>query len=166
MADLRSDRLTQVLVLACLLLGAAALLPRVLARPGRVVVEQPGILVSVEGQVERPGVYQLEFGARVADLLEAAGGFLPAAARGLVALAAPVTDGQVVQVPALSSDTGSRRVSVNSAPADLLQSLPGVGPAIAQRIIENRPYSRIDDLLNVPGIGPRTLERLRPQVGL
>ncbi|MFA5550842.1 MAG: SLBB domain-containing protein, partial [Trueperaceae bacterium] len=91
MADLRSDRLTQVLVLACLLLGAAALLPRVLARPGRVVVEQPGILVSVEGQVERPGVYQLEFGARVADLLEAAGGFLPAAARGLVALAAPVT---------------------------------------------------------------------------
>ncbi|MFA5552879.1 MAG: ComEA family DNA-binding protein, partial [Trueperaceae bacterium] len=63
-------------------------------------------------------------------------------------------------------DTGSRRVSVNSAPADLLQSLPGVGPAIAQRIIENRPYSRIDDLLNVPGIGPRTLERLRPQVGL
>ncbi len=165
MAELRSDRLTQTLVLACLLLGLGAL-PSRLAGPTPVVVEQPSIRVSVEGQVAQPGVYELEFGARVSDLLQAAGGFLPSAARPLVALAAPLTDGQVVQVPALTSVTGSTRVSVNSASAEQLQSLPGVGPAIAQRILEHRPYSRVDDLLQVPGIGPSTLQRLRPLVGL
>ena len=55
---------------------------------------------------------------------------------------------------------------INSAPAELLETLPGVGPAIAQRIIQHRPYSRVDDLVRVPGIGARTLERLRPLVGL
>lgn len=166
MTELLNDRLTQVLVLTCLVFGAVALGPKLFARPGRVVVEQPLISVSVEGQVAEPGVYQLEFGARVSDLLQAAGGFLPSAARALVALAAPVTDGEVVQVPAQASVTGFRRVAVNSATAEQLQSLPGVGPAIALRIIEHRPYSRLDDLLLVPGIGQRTLERLRPLVGL
>lgn len=166
MAELRHDRLTQFLVIACLLLGAVATWPRLLAQPGRVVVEQPRIRVSVEGQVARPGVYELDFGARVTDLLQAAGGFLPSAARALVALAAPVTDGEVVHVPAQSSHTGTPRVPINSAPAELLQTLPGVGPAIAQRIIEHRPYSRVDDLVRVPGIGARTLEWLRPLVGL
>lgn len=166
MADLRHDRLTQFLVLACLLLAGVAMLPMLLARPRPVRVEQPTISVSVEGQVVRPGVYQLGFGARVADVLEAAGGFGPSAARALVALAAPVTDGQVVLVPALASDTGDPRVSVNSASTATLQTLPGVGPAIAARIVEHRPYSRVDDLLRVPGIGERTLQRLRPLVGL
>ncbi len=165
MSELRDDRLTQALVLACLVLGVIALVPR-LARPTPVVVERPPIRVSVEGQVAAPGLYELEFGARVADLLQAAGGFLPSAARPLVALAAPLTDGQVVQVPALTSLTGVDRVSVNSAAAEQLQSLPGVGPAIAQRIVDHRPYSRVDDLLRVPGIGPSTLQRLRPLVGL
>lgn len=166
MAELRYDRLTQVLVLACLLLGAVALAPKLLARPGRLVVTQPQISVSVQGQVAAPGVYQLQFGARVADLLDAAGGFLPGAARGLVALAAPLTDGQVLQVPAQVSVSGSARVPVNSAPAELLLTLPGIGPALAARVIQHRPYSRIDDLLKVPGIGPRVLQRLRPLVGL
>src|SRR5690554_4105433 len=99
MAELRHDRLTRLRVLACLRLGAACLAPKLLAPPGRVVIERPLIRVSVEGQVAQPGVYELEFGARVSDLLQAAGGLLPSAARALVALAAPVTDGEVVQVP-------------------------------------------------------------------
>ncbi len=166
MNDLLRDRLTQFLVLGCLLMAAAAMLPRLQARPRPVRVEQPLITVSVEGQVAYPGVYQLEFGARVADLLEAAGGLRPSAARALVALAAPVTDGEVVLVPALTSGAGTTRVSLNSASSVTLQTLPGVGPAIAERIIEHRPYSRLDDLIRVPGIGERTLQRLRPLVGL
>jgi competence protein ComEA len=166
MTDLLRDRLTQFLVLGCLLMAAAAMLPRWQARPRPVRVEQPLITVSVEGQVARPGAYELEFGARVADLLEAAGGLKPSAARALVALAAPVTDGEVVLVPALTSDAGTTRVSLNSASSITLQTLPGVGPAIAERIIEHRPYSRLDDLIRVPGIGERTLQRLRPLVGL
>lgn len=166
MRELLHDRLTQALVAACLLLGAVALVPRLQAQPGRVVVEQPVISVSVEGQVAEPGVYQLEFGARVADLLEAAGGFLPSAARALVPLAAPLTDGEVVHVPAAQTHVGGARVPLNSAPPEVLQGLPGIGPAMAQRIIEHRPYSSLYDLERVPGIGPRTLERLKPLVGL
>ena len=113
-----------------------------------------------------PGVYQLEFGSRAEQLIEAAGGFASGAARGLVALASPLTDGQVVQVPGQTSEMGSARVPVNSAPVELLETLPGIGPAMAVRIVAHRPFSRIDDLLSVPGIGPRTLERLRPHVGL
>ncbi len=166
MHELRHDRLTQLLVGACLLLGAVAGLPRFLAPPGAVRVERPPITVSVEGEVAAPGVYQLEFGARVADLLERAGGFRPGAARALVPLAAPLTDGQVVMVPGAVAVTGFARVSLNSAPLEALQTLPGVGPAIAARIVAHRPFARVDDLLRVPGIGPSTLERLRPLVAL
>src|SRR5690606_15819140 len=115
MRELRHDRVTQMLACACLVLGLVALLPKLLALPGRVEVQRPPITVSIEGEVERPGAYEVEFGARVADLLELAGGFLPAAARSLVAQAAPLTDGQVVQVPALAAASGVSRVSVNSA---------------------------------------------------
>lgn len=166
MQELLRDRLTQALVVGCLLLGGAALSPRLLGRPARVSVISPDITVAVEGLVTNPGAYQLPFGARVQDLLQAAGGLLPGAARTLLSLAAPLTDGQVVQVPSVTTSSGAARVLVNSAPPDVLQSLPGVGPAIAQRILDHRPYSSIDDLLRVPGIGPRTLERLRPLVGL
>ncbi len=166
MHELLHDRLTQLLALTCLTLGVVALGPRLVARPGRVVVEQPVITASVEGQVAQPGAYRLEFGARVADLIEAAGGLLPTAARSLVALAAPVTDGAVVQVPAAVTSAGGARVLLNSASPEQLQGLPGVGPAIAQRIVEHRPFTSLADLLRVPGIGPRTLERLKPLVGL
>src|SRR5690554_1508682 len=125
MEELRHDGLTRFLVGACLLLRALAAAPRLLARPGAVVVEQPDLTVSIEGLVTAPGAYRLAFGARVADLVELAGGFRPGAARGLVALAAPLTDGEVVQVPAQSAAPGVARVSVNSASIDQLQTLPG-----------------------------------------
>lgn len=166
MRELRHDRLTQALAAACLLLALVALLPKLAARPGRVEVIQPLITVSIEGEVKAAGAYQLEFGARVADLLELAGGFTTAAARNLVALAAPLTDGQVVQVPAVSSSVGTTRVSVNSASLEELQALPGVGPVMAARIVAARPFNRVDDLLRVPGIGPATLARLRGSVAL
>ncbi len=166
MAELRTDPLTRFLVAACLVMGAVAMLPRAIQRTAPVSIERPLISVSVEGQVVSPGVYQVEFGARVQQVIEAAGGFAPGAARTMVALAAPLTDGQVVQVPGQVSEAGAARVSINSAPAELLETLPGVGPAIAVRIVEHRPYSRVDDLVRVPGIGVRTLERLKPFVGL
>lgn len=162
----RPDHLTWALAAACLSLGVVALAPRYLPRAAAVRIEQPAVVVSIEGQVKRPGAYTLPFGARVADLVDAAGGFTPAAARTLVALADPLTDGEVVQVPALTASGGVERVSLNSASLEALQGLPGVGPAIAGRIVAHRPFARVDDLLHVPGIGPRTLERLRPLVSL
>lgn len=164
MSALRGGRLTQLLALACLALLVAVLAPKVLARPSAPEVVQPPIRVSIEGEVVSPGAYELEFGARVADLVELAGGLRSTAARALVQLAAPLTDGQSVQVPAVTASGGAERVSINSASLAQLESLPGVGPATAQKIADHRPYSRVDDLLRVPGIGPRKLEQLRPLV--
>lgn len=164
MRAIRHDRLTQMLVGASLALVVAVLFPGAWSRPAVATVVQPRIRVSIEGLVVTPGAHELEFGARVSDLVALAGGFLPGAARTLVALAAPLTDGQVVQVPALTSVAHVPRVSLNSATRAQLEELPGVGPATAQRIVEHRPYSRIDDLLRVPGIGPKKLEQLRPLV--
>ncbi len=164
---LGENALTALLAGVCLVGGAVALAPRALVREAPLVVEQPPIEVAVQGEVARPGVYELPFGSRVEDAVAAAGGMLPAAAGDLVRLAAPVNDGQTVHVPARASPSGGgERVSLNSATPEELDALPGIGPVMAQRIALHRPYGSVDDLLEVPGIGPATLERLRPLVGL
>ncbi len=159
-------RLTYLLLAACAAVALAAVAPRWLPTRGRLRIEHPDVRVSVEGAVESPGVYALPWGARVADLVAAAGGMVPGAARELVALADPLTDGEVVQVPGQPAPGGTPRVRLNAARPDELATLPGIGPALARRIVEARPFARVDDLLRVRGIGPATLERIRPRVGL
>ncbi|HET8985480.1 MAG TPA: helix-hairpin-helix domain-containing protein, partial [Trueperaceae bacterium] len=79
----------------------------------------------------------------------------------------PLTDGESIFVPGLAAGDGrAARVSINSDPPGSLDSLPGIGPVMAARIVAHRPYASLDDLLRVPGIGPRTLERLKPLVTL
>lgn len=157
-----SDRLATGLLMAVCILGAALqMAPRLLVERTALSVVQPPLTVSVQGEVVAPGNYTLPFGSRVDDAVAAAGGLTPAAAPELVASAAPLTDGQALVVPALMvSSTGRQRISLNSASSAELDSLPGVGPVIAERIVHNRPYAAIEDLLKVPGIGPRTVERL------
>ena len=158
---------TRLLVALCIVCGCAVMAPRLLTRARPLVVLQPQITVAIRGEVAEPGVYALEFGARAADLIEAAGGLLPSAATSLLSLADPLTDGESLFVPGLAAGDGRvERVSVNSAPPAALDSLPGIGPVMAARIVAHRPYATIDDLLRVPGIGPRTLERLKPLVTL
>ena len=164
---LSENALTALLTGVCLAGGALAVAPRAIVRPAPLVVEQPPLEVAVLGEVARPGVYRLPFGSRVEDAVAAAGGLLPTAAPDLVRLAAPLTDGRSVHVPAAAAaGTDRPRVSLNAGSLEELDALPGVGPVIARRIVENRPYDTLDDLLAVPGIGPATLERLRPLVGL
>ncbi len=164
---LTDRQLTAGLVALCV---AGALLhqaPRLLVRSAPLQVVQPDIEVSVQGEVAAPGRYRLPFGARVADAVAAAGGMLPSAEPSLVAGAAPLSDGQAVVVPSAMIAGGARqRVSLNAATPDELDSLPGVGPVIATRIVALRPYASVDDLLAVPGIGPKLLERLRPLVAM
>lgn len=160
------NALTTALVGACALLAAVTLLPRWLARPAPLEVLRGPLTVSIEGEVVHPGAYRLPWGARVSELVSAAGGMLPGAARELVALADPLTDGEAVQVPGARTPRGDARIRLNEADAAELMRLPGIGPALARRIEEARPFADVDDLLRVRGIGPKTLAKLRPLVRL
>lgn len=130
------------------------------------------IVVHVSGAVEDPGLVRLAVGARVADAISEAGGTTDDADLGLVNLAAVVVDGQQVVVPSegsLAQPTASDgRIRVNSATALDLEELPGVGPVLAQRILDHRTtvggFTAVEDLLDVPGIGEATLARLREHI--
>ncbi|SJM59246.1 Helix-hairpin-helix DNA-binding, class 1 [Actinomycetales bacterium JB111] len=143
------------------------------------------VVVHVAGAVISPGVVVLDAGARVADALAAAGGSVPEADLSAVNLARPVVDGEQVYIPAVgeeprsaepapppqdpvappgegadSGDGGSvgGPIDINSADATTLQQLPGIGPALADRIIARReevgPFASVADLEEVSGIGP------------
>ena len=138
------------------------------------------LLVHVVGAVRRPGLYPLEEGSRVDDAIQAAGGPRRRAALELVNLAAPLTDGQQVVVPARVAPGGPPDPSVpqalapagpvhlNTATLEELDTLPGVGPVTAQRIVDYReqhgPFSSVEELDAVSGIGPARLEQLRDLV--
>lgn len=155
--------------------------------------EMARIWVQVAGAVHVPGVYELFAESRVFEAVAAAGGFSKDADEQAVALAARLFDGCRVYVPKVGEtvagsvvgpagssagitgddqDGGSDDdlVSLNSASAAGLDSLPGIGPSLAEQIILYRetdgPFTSIDQLTDVPGIGPAKLEQLRPLVTL
>jgi len=138
----------------------------------------PALVVHVVGAVRRPGLYRLPQRSRVADAVARAGGSTRKADLSLVNLAAPLADGIQVVVPVRVSATGpaggqtgaggsapAGPVHLNSATLEQLDSLPGVGPVTAQKILDYRQqhgaFSSIDDLDAIPGIGPARLEQLR-----
>jgi competence protein ComEA len=137
------------------------------------------MLVDVAGWVRHPGVYEFADGARVIDAIDAAGGARPGAQLESLNLAAPLVDGTQILVvregaeaPAPVGGTGGAvaggLVNVNTASASELETLPGVGEVIAQAIIdhrtENGPFTSVDQLLDVSGIGDATLESIRELV--
>lgn len=129
------------------------------------------LVVYVSGAVTRPGVISLSVGDRVHHAIEQAGGALPDADLSGINLARLVVDGEQLMVPRAGetppaqSLTSPTQVSLSLATAEQLESLPGVGPALARRIIEwrekNGPFRQVDDVTAVDGIGPATLERFR-----
>ena len=144
-----------------------------------------GLLVHVVGEVAEPGLVTLPEGARVADAVEAAGGVTRKADLTAVNLARTVVDGEqlhvpqpgepVVGVPAPPGSGGrgspggpalaGGTVDINAADVVAMEALPGVGPSIAQAIVEwreaNGPFASVDELDDVPGIGPATLDEIR-----
>ena len=187
----RSTMLVWALVgVVVLVLGGHALLrdraassaPAAAARaPGFAISEPRGaerVVVDVTGEVRRPGVYRLRAQARVQEALRRAGGVTAAADVSSVNRAAKVADGQQIRVPARAAaiaaggGTGTAAapgpISLNAATAEQLDGLDGVGPATADKIIAwrtaNGGFSSVDDLAQVPGIGPKRLEALRPQL--
>ena len=150
--------------------------------PGRIVVD-------IVGAVVRPGLHELPATSRVADAVEAAGGLTAEADRLRLNLAEPLIDGARLWVPEVGESAGPEIVSVtagagdggragagggrtgallnvNTADAAALEELPGIGPALAAAIVEHRrqsgPFTTIDKLVEVSGIGPAKLEQIRP----
>jgi competence protein ComEA len=136
------------------------------------------VMVHILGAVARPGLYQLVAGARAIDAVAAAGGLTADADEAQLNLARFVSDGEQIYVPKLgeaapapvtgtaaSPGAPAAPVNINTADSAALESLPGVGPALAQRIIAfrdaNGPFATVDDLLDVSGIGDKTLDGFR-----
>lgn len=145
------------------------------------------VLVHVVGRVARPGMVRLRPGARVADAVAAAGGATPGADLSAINLARTVVDGEQIRVPrpgeqptaassagapAVSGPGGAApaAVSLNTADVAALDTLPGVGPVLAQRIVDWRTehgrFTSVDELGEVSGIGEKLLAQLRPKVTL
>ncbi|WP_431791330.1 helix-hairpin-helix domain-containing protein [Microbacterium paraoxydans] len=133
------------------------------------------IYVHVLGAVERPGLYVLRADSRVVDALAAAGGSTDAAELAGVNLARRVEDGEQILVPVVGAvadpsapPSGDGTVDLNTADQAALEELPGIGPALAERIVawreDNGRFRTVDDLLAVPGIGEKVLEGLRDGV--
>jgi competence protein ComEA len=158
--------LTKLLVIVCVGLATLNIVPRLHSRPRTVDAVQDRLQVAVQGEVTRPGVYTLAWGATVSDLVTAAGGLTNDADPALVNLAAVLDASSSVFIPSVQTSSGDRRISINNATPEDLERLPGIGPALAGRIVAARPFNTIDDLLRVSGIGERTLARLRSLVTL
>jgi competence protein ComEA len=142
-----------------------------------VPTEKP-IVVQISGAVPRPGVYALPEGARVQDVISAAGGFLAEADKEFINLARILEDGErldipygdgfspVIPTPIITPITSSSElIDINTAAEFELEALPGIGPTTAGKIIEyrqeNGPFFSTEDIINVSGIGPGTYERIK-----
>jgi competence protein ComEA len=138
------------------------------------------IIVDVAGWVRSPGVYEFASGDRVIDAVNRAGGARKGADLTSLNLAAPLTDGTQIVIPKPgttvpggsdpsgtgTSSGGTTLININTAGETELEDLPGVGPVTAAAIIDyrtqNGSYAAVDDLIDVSGIGPSTLEQIRP----
>jgi competence protein ComEA len=162
---------------------SAALAPPA-APPVETTAATTVVVVDVVGAVRKPGLYRLEQGARIADAVARAGGPTAKADVALINLAAPLADGEQVIVPrrgtaavgsatpAGSSASGGAPtggpVHLSTATLEQLDSLPGIGPVTAQKILDYRQkhgaFTSVDELDAVPGIGPARLDQLQDLV--
>jgi competence protein ComEA len=154
-----------------------------------VKLEEPPTQVPIEvhviGAILRPGLYRFAEGSRVQDAITAAGGLSSEADVTTLNLAAKLEDGEQLTIPfpggaaptklstpgfqvlpgAGTPTPRAGLVNINTASAAVLSSLPGIGPTIAQRIVDYRtahgPFAHVQDIMNVPGIGPATFDNIR-----
>lgn len=156
--------------------------------------QQDLLVAYISGAVVSPGVYELEKGSRIQDLIQAAGGVTDGALQESVNLAQPISDGSHIHIPHeedagssayendISSDeiiatqqpSSSRQsqgtININTADAKTLEQLPGIGPSTAQKIISDRqkngPFRTKEDLKRVSGIGDKKYEALADVIGV
>ena len=156
---------------------------RIVAPEAAAVTERAAeIKAQVSGEVMFPGVYALNPGDRVIDAIAAAGGIGPNADLSGINLSKRVQDEARYHVPAFGESTpaitasatarpankGSGLIDLNTAQSSELETLPNIGPVMAGAIVayreDNGPFATVDDVMNVPGIGPKTLDTIRQMV--
>ncbi|MBY4797964.1 ComEA family DNA-binding protein [Collinsella sp. AGMB00827] len=147
---------------------------------------QPLLLVDIGGAVMNPGLVRIAAGSRVAAAIDAAGGLVEDADIDAINQAAPVADGQKIIIPKVgeippeasqdqgaqtrssASQQGSDLININSADASELETLPGIGPATAAAIVDDRnqrgPFATIEDIMRVSGIGQKRFEKLKARI--
>jgi len=186
-----------IFLVGVVLVGAGIIVSRQITSPDPVVVlesstggqeDSSEVVVEVAGEVVSPGVYKLSSGARIEDLLVAAGGLSAGANRDWVDKnlnrAAKITDGSKIYIPGIdeqstgksansvarvqtiSSPRGSGLVDVNTASKSELEELPGIGPVYAQSVIEHRPYSTVEDLLTSGALRKSTFDKVKDLVAV
>jgi competence protein ComEA len=135
------------------------------------------LVIDVAGAVRRPGLYRLQSGSRIDDAIAAAGGATAKAQLDAVNLAAPIADGEQVVIPEhgaggapaasppAAGSAPSAPLDLNTATAEQLEALPGIGPVTAQKILDYRrahgPFHSVAELEGVPGIGPAHMSQLK-----
>lgn len=144
------------------------------AQQGDNVSQSDTVIVDVKGAVGKPGVYEVQVDSRVHDVILLAGDFLENADQTQVNLAQKVQDEMIINVPKIgeasettennSSSNGNEKIRINDATQEELETLPGIGPSKAEAIIQHREENGLfksgEDLLQVSGIGEKTLENL------
>ncbi|MDC2863341.1 helix-hairpin-helix domain-containing protein [Bacillus sp. BP-3] len=134
------------------------------------------IIIDTKGAVHREGVYELQSGARVKDAVEKAGGFLPEADVTKVNLAQLVQDQMVIYVPKKGEQNSTvneaplseGKIQINTATKEQLEKISGIGPRKAENIIKYREqhglFQKVEDLLEVDGIGEKSLEKMKGEI--
>jgi len=140
------------------------------------LASEAAIVVDIDGAVANPGIIELAAGSRVYEAIGKAGGLSKNADTSSINQAAVLYDGDKIFVPSMNNSVGTapgtakRRININMADAENLQKINGVGPTTAAKIIEYRQtngrFKKLEDIMNVSGIGEKTFAKLKDQISL
>lgn len=123
--------------------------------------------VEIKGEVINPGVYTLAWKATNSDLIKKAGGLKPGADTSSIPFNQIIESGSILVVPKVNQEV--RKVSISTASIEELDELPGIGPGIAKRIVEYRnttPFTCVEDIMNVKGIGQKLFDKIKDVICL